>query len=82
MLKAIRKKINEKRKLKEVRERRLEKYWDVYAAEERYRLMVYIFYKGKLVYSYPHVDGEDKEWAKKTAKHYGLTITDPIEEEY
>lgn len=74
------------RKKKITYETRLEKYWDTYGAEEAYRLVDYEFVNGKLT----RYDGEpqflfrgtgDKEWAKRQMKHYGITITDPIEVE-
>ncbi len=69
------------KKKKIVKELRLEKYWDDHEAQESYRLVKYWWENGKLQDGYIWMGDGDKEWAKKQAKHYGLTITTPINEE-
>ena len=62
-------------------ELRLERYWDDYEAAEKYRLIKYQFKKGKLQDAYIWCGGGDKTWARKISKHYGLTVTTPINED-
>lgn len=60
-------------------EKRLEKYWDSFEANEKYRLVRYeISATGKLTGSLSLLGNGDKEWARRTAKHYGLSITEPV----
>lgn len=70
-----------RKKSKPVFELRLEKYFDNGEATERYRLVKYEIIKGKLQDEWYWMGSGDKEWSKKIAKHYGLTITTPINEE-
>lgn len=69
------------KKTKPVFEKRLEKYWDDHEAAESYRLVKYEIIKGKVQDGFYWLGGGDKEWAKKIAKHYGLTVTSPINED-
>lgn len=69
------------KKAKPVYELRLEKYWDDGLAGESYRLIKYEIKGGKVQKDWYWMGGGDKEWAKKEAKHYGLSITTPINEE-
>lgn len=66
---------------KVTKEIRLEKYWDDYAAQESYRLVRYYWENGKFKGIWNFLASGDKEWAKKQAKHYGLSITTPLDEE-
>lgn len=68
-------------KKKITKEIRLEKYWDDCAAQEYYRLVKYWWENGKFQGMWTYLASGDKEWAKKQAKHYGLSITTPIDEE-
>lgn len=69
------------KKAKPIYELRLEKYWDDHEAQESYRLVKYEIIKGKIQEGFYWLGGGDKEWAKKQAKHYCLSITTPIFEE-
>lgn len=69
------------RKAKPTFEKRLEVYWDDNEAKESYRLVKYEIKKGKVQDGFYWLGGGDKEWAKKIAKHYGLTVTSPINED-
>ena len=69
------------KKAKPTYEKRLEKYWDDNEACDAYRLVKYEIIKGKGQDGFYWLGGGDKEWAKKIAKHYGLSITAPIEED-
>lgn len=70
------------RKKKPTYELRLERYWDDHGACEAYRLVKYEIIDGKVQEDgWFWKAGGDKEWAKKQAKHYGLSITTPIFEE-
>lgn len=69
------------RKKKITKELRLEKYWDDYEALEKYRLVRYWWKNGKFKGLWSYSGTGDKEWAKKQAKHYNLSITTPIEKE-
>lgn len=68
-------------KKKIVRERRLEKYWDDHEAKEYYRLVKYWWENGKYKGLWMSVAIGDKDWANRQAKHYGLSITTPIDED-
>ena len=68
-------------KKKITKEIRLEKYWDDYEAKEHYRLVKYWRENGKYKGVWTFLANGDKDWAKKQAKHYGLSITTPIDEE-
>lgn len=60
-------------------EKKLEKYWDNFVAEERYRLVQYeISATGKLTGRLVLLGDGDKEWARRTAKHYDLSVTEPV----
>ena len=60
-------------------EKRLEKYWNTFEAAEMYRLVQYeISATGKLTGGTCFLGNGDKEWARRTAKHYGLSITEPV----
>ena len=60
-------------------EKKLEKYWDNYEAEEKYRLIQYrIDINGKLNGDMSWLGSGDKEWARRISKHYGIAITDPV----
>lgn len=66
-------------KNKFTRELRLEKYWDDYEALEKYRLVEYEFKNGKLENdAYYYRASGDKKWAEKIARHYKLSIKDPL----
>lgn len=62
-------------------EKRLEKYFDNYAAEEAYRLVKYEIKNGKVQEDFYCLGGGNKEWARKIAQHYNLSVTEPIHEE-
>ena len=48
----------------------------------RYRLVEYHFWDGELCDCGANVIAEgDKEWSRKTAKHYDLTVTTPVWED-
>ena len=66
------------KKKKITKELRLEKYWDDHEAQEFYRLVKYWWKNGKYKGVWMILAIGDKEWAKKQAKHYGLSITTPI----
>ena len=68
-------------KKKITKEIRLERYWDDCEAKEHYRLIVYWWENGKFKGQWLFLANGDKEWARKQAKHYGLSITTPIDEE-
>lgn len=70
-----------RKKNKPVYEMRLEKYFDVHEAAEAYRLVKYEIKNGKVQDGFYWLAGGDKEWARKIEKHYGLSITSPINEE-
>lgn len=54
---------------------RLEKYWDDYEAQEKYRLVKYAIVNGKpSKYDWYWKGGGDAKWAKKEAAHYGIPI--------
>lgn len=60
-------------------EKRLEKFWDNFEADERYRLVQYeISANGKLTGGISYLGEGDKEWARRTAKHYNLSVTTPV----
>ena len=69
------------KKAKPIYELRLEKYWDDHEAQEYYRLIKYRWENGKYKGVWMLLAIGDKEWAKKQAKHYGLSITTPVDEE-
>lgn len=70
-----------KKKKKPVYEMRLERYFDNHSAQIAYQLVKYEIEKGK-VKDFPYWLGSgDAAWAKKIAKHYGLSITEPIHED-
>lgn len=71
-----------KRKKEFSTEKRLEEYWNDEKAEMRYRLVEYHFWDGELCDCGANVIAEgDKEWSRKTAKHYDLTVTTPVWED-
>lgn len=73
---------NRKTEKRYLGEKRLEKFWDNYDAEERYRLVRYeLSANGKLTGGLALLGDGDKEWARRTAKHYNLAITDPVFDE-
>ena len=68
-------------KKKITKEIRLEEYWDDHEAKEYYRLVRYWWENGKFKGVWMIIAIGDKDWAKKIAKHYGLKVTTPIDEE-
>ena len=62
-------------------EKRLEKYWDNHEAVEAYRLVKYEIVNGEVKDGCYWLGSGDKEWARRQAKHYGLSITTPIDED-
>ena len=63
-------------------EKRLEEYFDIETAEIRYRLVLYHFWDGELCdCGFEYLGDGDKEWARKIAKHYDLTVTTPVWED-
>lgn len=62
-------------------ELRLEKYFDTDEAVDAYRLVKYVFIKGKIQDGIIWLGSGDKEWARRIEKHYGIKPTDPIFEE-
>lgn len=72
------------RRQKEVRtELRLERYWCDDSAEYEYRLVEYAFDKKGHLIRYKDGDPKlyylgtgDKEWSRKIAKHYGLSVVE------
>ena len=69
------------KKKEPVFEMRLEKFFDNYAASERYRLVKYEIKKGKVQKGAYWMGTGNKDWANKIAKHYGLKVTTPIFED-
>lgn len=68
------------------RRKRLQEYFDIGMAEMRYRLieeeMEYSFYRGRhTVVDVCWLGTGDKEWARRIAKHYDLSIEGPLEED-
>ena len=70
-----------RKKSKPVYELRLEKYFDNNSAEEQYRLVKYEIIRGELQDDWYWLGSGDKEWSRKIAKHYGLSVTSPINED-
>lgn len=68
-------------KKKITKEIRLEKYWDDHEAKEYYRLVKYWWENGKFKGVWMVLAIGDKDWANRQSKHYGLSITTPIDEE-
>lgn len=62
-------------------ELRIEKYWDINAAEEKYRLLEYrLDKKDRPIkgFEYWYKGSGDKKWADKTMRHYGIRVTPPL----
>ena len=70
-----------KKNKKEIKELRLEKFWDDVDAKQAYRLVEYVFIDGKIQDYYFYKGTGDSDWANRQAKHYNLHITKPLKED-
>lgn len=70
-----------KKNKKEIKELRLEKYWDDETARQEYRLVEYVFIDGKMQDHCLYKGIGDSDWANRQSKHYGLHITKPLKED-